>query len=363
MQMKSLLSDSGSIQEDKKILLNFISYDFLNIAEHPYVKKNAIKYVLKWGSGASSHPIVSQQLGCQQALESRLAKLLGKESCIFFQPSQNIHSILLGLLLTKNSLAFIDQGCASNLYKALPQSTKIIPFAHNDVKHLEKLLIEYKEHTGPKWIILESLSSQDGDLIKLKEFIEISNFHSCFVYLEESNTFSILGHHGLGVGALKKDIDCIVGSFQRGSGLHASFFLSKALLKNYIIESNQEISSLQLLPPATLGSIESYLELIPDMHSERQKVAHQSRFLRNELQDMGFCIKKSQAHIILIQFDNEENFQSFVDHLVEENILAYIHKQEMMVRLIITMSHDRSIIKEFLDRMKLWQRPLIYSSL
>jgi 8-amino-7-oxononanoate synthase len=362
-QLKSIIPDSVSSEESKKQLINFISYDFLNISEHPYVKKNAIKYVLKWGAGSSPSQVISKHLECQQALEDAVAKLFGKETCQFFQPNQQIHSLLLSTLIPKNSSIFIDESCHPGIFKGIPTNCKIHRFTHNDPQSLEKLLENQISDSNPKWIILESLYTQDGDQVKLKELLEVSQKFSCFTYLDETNAFSVLGHHGLGLGALKKEIDCIVGFFQRGSGSHAAFFVSKGILKNYLLQFNPELSPYQLLPPATLGAIEAYLELIPDMHSERQKIMHQSRYLRNELSSLGFSIKKSCSHLIIIQFIDEENFQSFVNHLVEENILVYIQKSELSIRLYVTICHQKDCLSDFINRIKAWQKPLIYSPL
>ncbi len=361
-QLKSILPESIGQQESKKPLLNFISLDFLNISEHPFVKKNAIKYVLKWGAGSSPGQVLSNHLECQQNLEDSFAKLYNKEACQFLQPNQQIHSLLLNSLLQKPCSVFVDESCHAGLIKAIPSQSKIYFFDHNQPHHLEKLISDSND-IGPKWLILESLYTNEGDQAKLKELLEIATKYECFTYLDETNSFSVIGHHGLGLGALKKEIDCLVGFFQRGSGAHAAFFISKLILKNYLLQFNTDLYPYQLLPPATLGAIESYLQLIPDMHSERQKIMHQSRFLRNELQEAGFSIKKSSAHMILIHFDDEENFQSFVSHLVEENILAFIQKNEFTIRLCITACHHKEVLIDLMSRIKSWNKPLIYSQL
>jgi 7-keto-8-aminopelargonate synthetase-like enzyme len=90
---------------------------------------------------------------------------------------------------------------------------------------------------------------------------------------------------------------------------------------------------------------------------------HQSRSLRSKLTEMGFSIKKSSSHIILIHFSEEENFQSFVNHLIDENILAFIHKPSLTIRLCITTCHQKEVLGDFIVRIKNWQKPLIYSKL
>ena len=77
--MESIVPTDGPyvIYEGKK-LLDFSSSDFLGLAQHPEVKKGAIKYALKYGVGAS--PRSTPQ--CE--VESKLAHYLGKESVLLF---------------------------------------------------------------------------------------------------------------------------------------------------------------------------------------------------------------------------------------------------------------------------------------
>lgn len=70
--------------EGKK-LLDFSSYDFLGLAQHPEVKKSSIKYTLKYGVGTPPDAISSAP---QIEVEGKLAHYLGKEAAILF-PSES----------------------------------------------------------------------------------------------------------------------------------------------------------------------------------------------------------------------------------------------------------------------------------
>lgn len=61
--------------------LDFSSCDFLGLAQHPEVKKAAIKYTLKYGVGIPVAPLASSP---QQQLESKLAQFLGTETALLF---------------------------------------------------------------------------------------------------------------------------------------------------------------------------------------------------------------------------------------------------------------------------------------
>ncbi len=62
-------------------MLDFSSSDFLGLAQHPDVKKSAIKYTLRYGVGVPSNSCMSAP---EQQLEEKLAHLLGMETVTFF---------------------------------------------------------------------------------------------------------------------------------------------------------------------------------------------------------------------------------------------------------------------------------------
>jgi 7-keto-8-aminopelargonate synthetase-like enzyme len=87
--MESIAPTDGPyvIYEGKK-LLDFSSCDFLGLAQHPEVKKNAIKYALKYGVGATANSTP------QREVESKLAHYLGKEAALLFSSTSELFSQL-----------------------------------------------------------------------------------------------------------------------------------------------------------------------------------------------------------------------------------------------------------------------------
>ena len=78
-------ADGPYVTMQGKKCLDFSSCDFLGLAQHPEVKKAAIKYTLKYGVGIPVSPLGSSP---QQQLEGKLAQFLGTEAAILF-PSFN----------------------------------------------------------------------------------------------------------------------------------------------------------------------------------------------------------------------------------------------------------------------------------
>ena len=83
--------DGPYLQYRGKKVLDFASHDFLGLAQHPEVKKSAIRYTLKFGTGLPVHPLF---LESQAQLEEKLAHLLGMPHAAFYSSSEVARSII-----------------------------------------------------------------------------------------------------------------------------------------------------------------------------------------------------------------------------------------------------------------------------
>jgi len=71
--------ESPYVEYAGKKMLDFSSCDYLGLSQHPDVRKNAIRYVLKYGVGS-----LSCQTAPQQQLEEKLARYLGHEKAVLY---------------------------------------------------------------------------------------------------------------------------------------------------------------------------------------------------------------------------------------------------------------------------------------
>ena len=90
-------ADGPYVTHQGKKCLDFSSCDFLGLAQHPEVKKAAIKYTLKYGVGIPVSPLGSS---AQQQLEGKLAQFLGTEAAMLFPSFDEAQHHLKGLKAT-----------------------------------------------------------------------------------------------------------------------------------------------------------------------------------------------------------------------------------------------------------------------
>ena len=364
-QLKCILPLDHHNDEDKP-LLNFSSGDFLSLSGHPFVKKNTIKYVLKWGAGSSASRLVTSHLERQYELEKRLATLLNKEATFFLNGTQNVHSLILTPLLLKEAVVFVDEEVSDHLKKAAKGGKgECVTFYHNTPSHLESLLENYTEHQGPKIIVSESIFHTGGNRAPITKLSTIAKKHGALLYMDDSLSFSVMGHQGFGLAAQKNGVDIAVSAFGRSSGAFGNFVASTKTVKEYLMHYSSEIAAITLLPPAALGAIDASLDLIPDMHEERERIAYLANAFRQSLKKLQIDTGPSDTHIIPLHLENEQELFTLSHHLVEEQILAQNLKnsgysQSPSLRLIINANHSKEQIDTFTERLKGYHRPLAY---
>ena len=327
--------------------IDFTSDDYLGLLSHPYVKKQTIKNVLKWGIGSTHTNIISDQSQAKLHLEERLATLTGREAALLFPTTMAALSTLLTAIIRKDTLVLIDRFS----HTALSQSIKsnALKYEHNDMKGLRTLL--EKNHGAPSKVILtESVFAFEGDQFHLRPLVELATEFDALLIVDETHAIGPCGKGGMGITAHRKGIDCSIGSFGRGFG---AFLSCSQLIKEYLL--NFALHTVESLPPTMLGAIEGMLDLLPDMENERKKLKQKGIDLRATLQSLGFQTALSSTHIIPLILGREEEVDHAVNLLAEHQIFTTPLKPPQVpmgksrLRLMLTLAHTEEHIQALVN--------------
>jgi len=259
-----------------KDIINFSYLDPLQLSSHNYVKKNAIKMILKWGAGSIPS---GGLINCHLEMEKKFQKLIGYESLLVTPQSDDLYTKLLSSLKQSKSVIFIDEKCAPHILKSVRDICKhVITYQHNDLNHLNDLI---ESTSGPNIILTESVFGVDGSLCNIREIISIAKKSDALLIVDDSHSFTLFGEMGLGVCSNKSGIDVCVSSCDKTLGIAISYIATSEVIKSYLTQINPSFNT--YLPPSLIGTMDALLDLVIDMDVERDKLLKLSSSLRKKL--------------------------------------------------------------------------------
>jgi 8-amino-7-oxononanoate synthase len=302
----------GRIERDGLRLLDFSSNDYLGLTRHAEVKRRSADYLERWGAGSAASRLVTGNLPPYTAIEAKLAAGKGAEAALVLASGFQANAGLLPALLDaalwdKPPVVLADKlNHASLLQGVQAAGAKQVRFRHNDMDHLEDLLIKHAGE-GPSFIVTETVFSMDGDRADLDALTTLADRYDAFLYLDEAHATGVLGPNGFGLAHGLAGPNCLVmGTFSKAMGSFGAYAACSATLRDYLVNRCAGLIYATALPPATLGAIDAALDLVPGMDAERAHLAALAEDFRARLRAAGEDCGASSTQIVPLMLGDEQ---------------------------------------------------------
>ena len=124
-----------------KTLLNFSSYDYLGLNEHPEVAEAAKAAIDRYGVSASASRHVAGERPVHRALERALADHYGADDSLVFVSGYATNLGVIGQIVGPKDLVIYDALCHNSIVMGGSLSGAARrSFAHNDLDNLDQIL-------------------------------------------------------------------------------------------------------------------------------------------------------------------------------------------------------------------------------
>ncbi|RMF38610.1 MAG: aminotransferase class I/II-fold pyridoxal phosphate-dependent enzyme [Alphaproteobacteria bacterium] len=180
--------------------VNFASYNYLGLNDHPEVRAAARQAIDEWGISAGASRLVGGEHPYHRPLEEDLAAVLGTEDCIVMVSGHATNVTTIGTLTGPKDLVLVDSLIHNSISEGVRLSgAQRVSFPHNDWAWVDETLRRTRRQYERVLIAVEGLYSMDGDAPDLARFIEVKNRHDAWLLVDEAHSLGVMGETGRGV--------------------------------------------------------------------------------------------------------------------------------------------------------------------
>ena len=257
--------DGVHVVRNGRALLSFCSNDYLNLSQHPAVKRAAAAAAESYGAGAGASRLVTGSHPLYAELESRLAKLKGAEAACVFGSGYLANAGIVPALVGPGDLILIDELAHSSMHTgARLRGAAIMAFRHNDTAHLRALLEAERARFRHALIMTEGVFSMDGDLAPLPELAEIASRTDAWLMSDDAHGIGVLGQGRGSAYATNPpaEIPLQMGTLSKAIGSYGGYLCGSRALIDLMHNRARTLVYSTGLPPAALGAAIAALDII-----------------------------------------------------------------------------------------------------
>lgn len=236
-------------------MLSFSCNDYLNLTQHPAVKRAAAEAIERYGAGAGASRLVTGNYPLLDELEGRLAKLKGTEAACVFGSGYLANAGIIPVLVGEGDLLLVDELSHACLWAGAQLSrARIESFRHNDLTHAADILETLRISHRHALIVTDGVFSMDGDLAPLKELGELARVHDAWLMSDDAHGLGVMnGGRGSAVGAR---VDLQMGTLSKALGSYGGYVCASALVIELLkTRARTLIYSTSLPPPAAAAAL------------------------------------------------------------------------------------------------------------
>ena len=276
------------------------SNDYLGLTHDPRVKAATVEAVERFGSSSSGARINNGTTTLHERLEERLAAMKGVESVIVFSNGFLAMLGVLTSLTTEEDVVFCDQENHASLVDGCRLgSAETRVFRHRDTDHLERLLGEYGREVG-KLIVVDGVFSQSGRIAPLPRIVELAERHGARLMVDDAHASGVLGPHGHGTAdhfGLHGRFDLVAGTFSKALGAIGGFVGTTRDVADFLRYRCRAHLFTAAPPVALVAPVLKVLEILEAEPERRERMWHNTRYLRDLLTGAGFDAGDSETPI------------------------------------------------------------------
>lgn len=307
-----------------KHVLNFCSNNYLGLANHPEIIREAIESYPKYGFGLASVRFICGTQTVHKTLEKRLSQFLETEETILYSSCFDANGGLFETLLGEQDAVISDTLNHASIIDGIRLcKAKRFRYEHNDMTSLEAQLKEAKD-SRYKLIATDGVFSMDGTIANLAAICDLADKYNALVMVDDCHATGFLGTRGKGSQEycnVMGRIDILTGTLGKAMGGASGGYTSgRKVLIDWLRQRSRPYLFSNTLAPAIAAASLKVLDIVEKADDRRQLLRENSAHFRERMAQLGFNLISGHHPIIPVMLGDAKIAQDFAARMLQEGV-------------------------------------------
>ena len=311
-----LHAQDAHLDANKEFTYDLASRNFLGLSPGD----EPAKAIRRYGVGACGPRGFYGTYDIHLDLERELAQFLNMEAAIVYPSALSAVTSVLPAFVGRQDVLVCDDGVGYPLQCAMQLSgAQVYWFRHQDMEDLERVLSRVPLVRGQRrYIVCEGLYANSGDVMSLREVIELRTHYRFGLIVDECHSFGVLGRTGRGITeeyeVSASTVDLLIGSMETTLGSVGGFCAGTQQLINHQTLNGQAYCFSAATPLPLIAAARETLRLL------RARGEAELVLLRRQVQSFYSQFAKAELHTFRIR--GAKNPRSPIVHIEGPNEMA-----------------------------------------
>ncbi|WP_163560206.1 8-amino-7-oxononanoate synthase [Halomonas sp. NO4] len=339
---------------------DFAGNDYLGLAREPCLIDAMADGARRYGTGACASHLVSGHLAVHEALECRLAELVGRPRALLFSTGYMANLGTLQALCDGHTQVFQDRlNHASLLDGAALAGARSRRFHHQSLADLDRLLARAPTD-APRLVVTDGVFSMDGDVADIAGLASVSARHSAWLMVDDAHGLGVLGEAGEGCVGRAHGVDevpVLVGTLGKALGTGGAFVAGSEALIEHLIQFARPYVYTTAQPPGVAAATLAALDILAAEPERRERLCTRIARFRAAAAGLGLPLMDSPTPIQPLVLGNGQRVLAWAARLAERGLAVgairepTVPRGQARLRITLSAAHSDADLDALLDAL------------
>lgn len=350
---ETIREDGIWIERGGRQILSFSCNDYLNLTQHPAIRKAAIAAIEEYGAGSGASRLVTGNHPLYAQLERRLAQFKCTQGACVFGSGYLANTGIIPVLIDEGGLVLLDELSHACIYAGAQLSRgTVLTFRHNDVAHARELLNVHRNRHDRALIVTDGVFSMDGDLAPVPALLSLANEFDAWLMTDDAHGIGVVGG-GRGssfAGNSHSPVPIQMGTLSKAIGSYGGYLCASEPVIDLMRNRARTLIYSTGLPPACVAAAIAALDLI-----EREPAYASLPVQKAKAFTQRAGLPEAQSPIVPVVIGDEQTAMDASHYLEDEGYLVVAIRPPTVppgtsrLRLTFTAQHPSGQIERLAD--------------